>query len=148
MEIRWTVYVQREGSAERHALVRFRRPVDTATVSDFVLSIAEGRLLLRALQDAVAQHQVVAYDLHRRQLSPRRRLPSDQGLASTGNHDRDWERFASASRALSPAIARLNRWMTRMSREVFATPELLDGRLEGHFAKRFPHFRTLEIGFA
>ena len=26
--------------------------------------------------------------------------------------------------------------------------ELLDGRLEGQFAKRFPHFRTPEMGFA
>lgn len=66
MEKRWTVYVQREGSAKRVPLVRFRRPVDTATVSDFGLSIAEGRLLLRALQTAVAQDQVVAYDLQRR----------------------------------------------------------------------------------
>jgi hypothetical protein len=26
--------------------------------------------------------------------------------------------------------------------------ELLDGRLEGHYAKRFPHFRTPEMSFA
>jgi len=66
MEMRWTVYVQREGSADRVALVRFRRPVETATVGDFGLSIVEGRLLLRTLQTAIAQDQVVAYDLHRR----------------------------------------------------------------------------------
>jgi len=65
VEIRWTVCVQREGSAERVALVRFRRPLDTATVSDFGLSIAEGRLLLRAWQTAVAQDQVVAHPLRR-----------------------------------------------------------------------------------
>ena len=66
MDIRWTVWVQREGSGERVPLVRFRRPVDTATVSDFGLSIAEGRLLLRALQTTIAQDQVVEYDLQRR----------------------------------------------------------------------------------
>lgn len=66
MDMQWTVYVQKEGCAERVALNTFGRPLKSATASDFGLSMLEGRELLRTLQSVVAQDQIVAYDIQRR----------------------------------------------------------------------------------
>jgi hypothetical protein len=57
---------QKQGSADQVALATFRRPVDSATASDFGLSAREGRELLIALQGTIAQDQIVAYDIERR----------------------------------------------------------------------------------
>lgn len=65
-QMRWTVSVQREGAVEGVPLATFTRPIDSATVADFGLSLEEGRHLLRVLQEAVAQSQIHAYDSARR----------------------------------------------------------------------------------
>jgi hypothetical protein len=67
MDMKWTAFVQQQGSSVRVPLATLQRPLETATPSDFELSICEGRELLGALQSVVAQDQIVAYDLqHRR----------------------------------------------------------------------------------
>jgi len=60
--MQWTVSVQRSGDAHGVSLITFTRPVDGATVADFGLSLEEGRQLLAALQQAIAQNQIDAYD--------------------------------------------------------------------------------------
>jgi hypothetical protein len=62
MDLQWTVSVQRRGAPDTVALGIFQRPVKGATAADFGLSIAEGRELLAALQQVVAQDQIRAYD--------------------------------------------------------------------------------------
>jgi len=62
MDLQWIVYVQRQGSSDRVPLATLQRPISTATAGDFGLSTREGRMLLAALQGAVAQDQIVAYD--------------------------------------------------------------------------------------
>ena len=64
MDLQWTVYVQRQGDFDQVPLATFQRPLAAAAVSDFGLSMSEGRDLLRALQGVVAQDQIVAYDIH------------------------------------------------------------------------------------
>jgi hypothetical protein len=66
MDLQWTVYVQRRGAHDVVPLGIFQRPVTDATVADFGLSIAEGRELLAALQQVVAQDQIRAYDAESR----------------------------------------------------------------------------------
>lgn len=66
MEMGWTVYLQSHDSTEAIPLATFKRPVDRAAAADFGLSTAEGRELLVALQNAVAQRQIHAYDVSRR----------------------------------------------------------------------------------
>ena len=66
MNMNWTVYLQSHHGSEAVPLATFKRPVDAAAPADFGLSIAEGRELLVALQNAVAQRQIDAYDVSRR----------------------------------------------------------------------------------
>ena len=66
MELQWTIYLKRSGNAEAVQLATFDRPAIGATPADFGLSISEARQLLAALQQAVAQDQICAYDARRR----------------------------------------------------------------------------------
>ena len=54
------------GRCGRPAPATFTRPIDSATVADFRLSLEEGRHLLKVLQEAVARSQIHAYDSARR----------------------------------------------------------------------------------
>ncbi|MCC8396876.1 hypothetical protein LJ656_30300 [Paraburkholderia sp. MMS20-SJTR3] len=66
MELRWKIFVQRQGTDEPASICSFNRPVNGATPADFGLSLTEGRQLLEALQQLVAQDQINAYDKLRR----------------------------------------------------------------------------------
>ncbi|SEK13178.1 hypothetical protein SAMN05192539_106421 [Paraburkholderia diazotrophica] len=66
MELHWKIYLERQGTGERVTVCAVRRRVEGATIADFGLSLAEGRQLLAALQQRVAQDQIRAYDALRR----------------------------------------------------------------------------------
>ena len=66
MELRWKILLQRQGTDETVPVGSVSRPVNGATPADFGLSLAEGRQLLAALQQCVAQDQINAYDKLRR----------------------------------------------------------------------------------
>jgi hypothetical protein len=66
MELRWKILLQRQGMDETVSVGSIKRQVNGATPADFGLSLAEGRQLLAALQQLVAQDQINAYDKLRR----------------------------------------------------------------------------------
>ncbi|SOE53815.1 hypothetical protein SAMN05446635_0603 [Burkholderia sp. OK233] len=66
MDLQRTVYLQRRGAHDIVPLVSIQRPVAGATIADFGLSIVEGRMLLVALQQVVAQEQIRTYGTDRR----------------------------------------------------------------------------------
>jgi len=85
-QLRWTVSVRRDGDREEVALATFTRPVDAATAADFGLSLEEGRQLLGALQQTIAQSQIPRLRQCPAAVSPLRSLPAHQGLARARRH--------------------------------------------------------------
>jgi len=66
MKLGWNILLQRQGTSDTIAVCTVQRPLIDATPADFGLSLAEGRQILAALQQLVAQDQINAYDRLRR----------------------------------------------------------------------------------
>jgi hypothetical protein len=201
MELHWKICLERQETGERVTVGAARRPVEGAAIADFGLSLAEGRQLLTALQQLVAQDQIRAYDVLRRtcrhcgryrrikdwRIRTFRTLTASLEVAAPSlpffyrccastayhaairlrsfleNNQRDLVDYQQArmeGRRVSSASAesvmnhlvnrRLSkrqqmRWSMKGAHYLLQTRvELLDGRLERCFLKRFPHFRSPE----
>ncbi|WP_028215029.1 ISKra4 family transposase [Paraburkholderia mimosarum] len=66
MKLGWNILLQRQGTSDTIAVCTVQRPLIDATPADFGLSLVEGRQILAALQQLVAQDQINAYDRLRR----------------------------------------------------------------------------------
>lgn len=123
MDMHWTTYLQRDGGHEQVPLARFFRPLQGATLSDFGLSMSEGKILLASLQRAVVQDQIRPYDVQRR------------CCRHCGQYRRikDWRPriFATALGSVMvrvpqsfPVCAPLSRWTKMMIRQICDSPSV------------------------
>jgi len=63
---KWNILLQRQGTSDTITVCTVQRPLIDATPADFGLSLVEGRQILAALEQLVAQDQINAYDRLRR----------------------------------------------------------------------------------